>query len=129
MREVENFAERVVLTTAKEKVLTAGYFRRLQRRSHRATEGGAGREDGSAKGVAPGPAPETHGEPGGGIDTSWPMKEAIEPMVDRLERAYLAACLAEHRGRVGAAKRAGISRRTLLRKMTKYRLAKEEFRP
>jgi DNA-binding NtrC family response regulator len=49
--------------------------------------------------------------------------------VAEVERAYLESLLAETDGRVlVAAKRAGISRRTLLRKLKRYGIDKREFR-
>lgn len=63
------------------------------------------------------------------LDTNLPMAQAIGPKVEQLEREYLEACLGETRGRVGeAAERAGISRRTLLRKMKRLGLDKLSYR-
>jgi DNA-binding NtrC family response regulator len=57
------------------------------------------------------------------------MGEAIEQAVERLERSYLEAALRASRGRVGeAAEHAGISRRTLLRKLNQYGIDKHDFR-
>lgn len=63
------------------------------------------------------------------LDTRLPMAQAIGPRVDALEREYLEACLGATRGRVGeAAEHAGISRRTLLRKMKRLGLDKVDYR-
>jgi DNA-binding NtrC family response regulator len=53
----------------------------------------------------------------------------VDEAVEDVERAYLERLLAGSGGRVGdAARRAGVSRRTLLRKLTRYRIDKRRFR-
>lgn len=63
------------------------------------------------------------------IDTSKPLQENLEPLIERQERAYLEATLKHNEGRIAAtAQQAGISRRTLLRKMKLYSLNKHVFK-
>ncbi len=63
------------------------------------------------------------------LDTQATLAAAIAPIVSELERDYLRAVLSECRGVVqAAAARAGLSRRTLQRKMRAHGLRKEEFR-
>jgi DNA-binding NtrC family response regulator len=63
------------------------------------------------------------------IDTGRTLEETIGPAVEALEKRYLEALLAETEGRVQeAARRAGISRRTLQRKLALHRIDKACFR-
>ncbi|MCR9164450.1 MAG: sigma-54 interaction domain-containing protein [Nannocystaceae bacterium] len=111
VRQLENTTERVVLTHPNRRV-TASQLRKLlpfQPKAKRAW-------------------PERAREPT--LDTSVPMAEALAPSVARLERQYIEACLRENEGRIGqAAERAGISRRTLLRKLKSHGIDKKQFRP
>lgn len=68
---------------------------------------------------APAPAPEHMHTPG------VTLREHVAGVLPRLEREYLEAALKFHRGHMQAtAFAAGISRRTLLRKMIKHGLAR-----
>ncbi len=63
------------------------------------------------------------------MDTSKSLQENLVPVVEQLEREYLQRVLQENGGRVGeAARQAGMSRRTLLRKMNLYGIDKHEFK-
>ena len=63
------------------------------------------------------------------IDTSVPLREAIEDKKSALEKAYLHKLLHENQGRIiQSARQAGISRRTLQRKMSDYNLDKSEYK-
>jgi DNA-binding NtrC family response regulator len=63
------------------------------------------------------------------VDTAKSLAEVLEPQIAAVERAYLEACLRQCRGRIGeSAQRAGISRRTLLRKLKQYGIDKKAFR-
>ena len=56
------------------------------------------------------------------------LREHVAGALQRLEREYLEAALRLHGGRMqDTARAAGISRRTLLRKMIKYGLARRSF--
>ncbi|MFT7220320.1 MAG: DNA-binding NtrC family response regulator [Candidatus Azotimanducaceae bacterium] len=63
------------------------------------------------------------------IDTSLGLKETVEGKLVELERHYLDQVLTENRGRViDSAAHAGISRRTLQRKMADYQLDKAQYK-
>ena len=72
------------------------------------------------------------GEPGGAgltVDTSLPLLEARQRLVERFEREYLTRLLKEHRGRIGeVARAAGIAERNLYEKMKAYGLSREDYR-
>jgi DNA-binding NtrC family response regulator len=65
-------------------------------------------------------------------DTDWlarPLKEARAQAIETVERAYLEALLHQTAGQIGvAARRAGISVRSLYQKMQQYGLRKEDFK-
>ncbi|MCB9464303.1 MAG: sigma-54-dependent Fis family transcriptional regulator [Candidatus Eisenbacteria bacterium] len=133
VRELENFTERLILSSTSEATLTRKHFRRLSRQKteHETTPV---RETSGAK-AAPSRTPSALGlrdwnwGTGTEVDISAPLDENVRRVVESTERSYLRACLAQCEGRVGAAANvAGISRRTLLRKMNQYGLSKEEFR-
>lgn len=119
VRQLENFTERLVLTHPSRRV-TATHFRRLlpfkKKRSRRSREPVILRVDDAA--------PDRLA-----VDTTKPLAEAVGEQMKVLERRYLEACLDESNGRIGAtAARAGISRRTLLRKLKQYGIDKADFR-
>lgn len=63
------------------------------------------------------------------LDTQKSLAENLEPLIDSVEKRYLDAVLAETGGRViDTAERAGVNRRTLSRKMSKYGLDKAAHR-
>ena len=63
------------------------------------------------------------------IDLSKGLEETLQPIVQSVERRYLEALLERTRGRIQrAAKIAGISRRTLQRKLAAHEIDKADFR-
>ncbi|TNE52184.1 MAG: sigma-54-dependent Fis family transcriptional regulator [Deltaproteobacteria bacterium] len=63
------------------------------------------------------------------IDPALSLADNVERGLSEIELRYLDACLQEHRGRVAkTAEHAGITRRTLLRRMNKYELDKHDYR-
>lgn len=120
VRELENFTERLLLTETGD-TLAGRHFRELMR-TYR------GRESG----VAPrphenGPAPERADE---SIDLERPLGELLEEASERIEREYIESALRANEGRVElTARQAGMSRRTLLRKLKRHGIDKSRFRP
>ncbi|MCA9138910.1 MAG: sigma-54-dependent Fis family transcriptional regulator [Planctomycetales bacterium] len=113
IRQLQNFSERLVLSRT-PKALTARDFDRI-----RST---VGDELGSE-------TPRSRMRLPDGVDTSKSLQENIQRITSRVERDYLTALLEKHHGRViETAKDAGISRRTLLRKMNRYNLEKSTFK-
>lgn len=115
VRQLENFTERLVLTQTGRRV-TSAHLRKLLpfRRSEEAAVAERAR-----KGQESTPA----------VSPDKTLEEAIGPHVDALERAYLVACLERTKGRITeAAARAGVSRRTLLRKLKHHRIDKRDYR-
>ena len=50
-------------------------------------------------------------------------------VIENVERAYLTACLTEHRGKIkDVAEKAGITTRAVYNKMNLYGLAKEDYK-
>jgi two-component system response regulator AtoC len=63
------------------------------------------------------------------VDTSLPLLEARQKLVERFEREYLTRLLKEHRGRIGeVARAAGIAERNLYEKMKAYGLSRDDYR-
>ncbi len=115
VRELENFSERLLLTQSGAR-RTRRHFRRLMR----SFEEDGGPDAGLANG---GPA-ELPAVP---LERTLP--EVLDSAVVRVERAYLDACLSRHHGRIqDTADHAGISRRTLLRKMRALGLDKRDYK-
>lgn len=119
VRQLENFTERLVLTQTGRRV-TASHFHRLL-----PFKGGIVNPRGKT------PAVETVRDvrelpP---IDLQRTLEQTLVPRMERVERDYLKACLHQTRGRIAeAADIAGISRRTLLRKLKQHRIDKARFR-
>lgn len=143
VRQLENFTERLVLTHVGE-VLTARHFEELTRpfsnpgrhdapTARRPSDTGRPSPAGAPnrrRGPAP-PAPSPAHDPLGvlEVDLEVPLAEALEALSARFEETYLRRALEEARGKVGeASRRAGISRRTMSRKMLTYGLDKADFR-
>ncbi|MGE0710156.1 MAG: sigma-54 interaction domain-containing protein [Planctomycetota bacterium] len=124
-RELENLVERLVLTHHGKR-LTQRSFERLKQPYSAAARGSAPpsaepRPAALRRAIAPAPAPE----PGAAAL----LERTLDESLDALERRYLRAALAEARGRVDLTARiAGISPRTLLRKLRKHGLEKKEFK-
>jgi len=63
------------------------------------------------------------------IDPSQSLSDYLEPHLTTLEKEYLETVLANNSGRIAeTAKQAGMSRRTLLRKLKAYQIDKQHFR-
>jgi DNA-binding NtrC family response regulator len=63
------------------------------------------------------------------IDPTMTLADYLEPQLTALEREYLEIVLADNGGRIAdSANQAGMSRRTLLRKLKAYDIDKQEFR-
>ncbi|MCA9669218.1 MAG: sigma-54-dependent Fis family transcriptional regulator [Myxococcales bacterium] len=124
VRQLENLTERLVLTNAggrltSDAIKRAMPFRKrppeeeaqrgaARRASQRGTDNGAERIE---------------------VDLDRTLAEHVAARVERVERAYIDRCLEAARGRIGdAAERAGISRRTLLRKLRHYGIDKADYR-
>lgn len=118
VRQLENFAEQLLLTHPNRKITVDAAKKLLPFQ-----------DTGDRK---PTPAPERQRRRTAGedhIEPTGPLRDVVKREVDRAERAYLEACLDANDGRIAVtADRAGISRRTLLRKMRKYGIDKRSFR-
>ncbi|MFT5527100.1 MAG: two-component system response regulator AtoC, partial [Pirellulaceae bacterium] len=113
VRQLENFSERLVLARP-QRTLTARDFVKLS-----STGLAAGRQTSKKND----PVVRTH------INTLKPLQENIDPLIERQEREYLESVLKQNEGRIAAtAEQAGISRRTLLRKMKLHQLDKQTFK-
>jgi DNA-binding NtrC family response regulator len=86
----------------------------------------AGSERGGPEVEAQPPAP---GAAGAEIDPSMPFREAVAAARDRASQEYLAALMRDFRGNVThAAKKAGMTRISLLRLLKRYGVRPEDFR-
>ena len=64
------------------------------------------------------------------VDLRRTLAEHLAPVAERLERTYLGAALQAKGGKINEpAKTAGLSRRTLLRKLTLHGIDKAQFKP
>lgn len=123
VRELENFTERLVLTHPGTRV-TRAVFSRL-------TRSYLGRDAGAAETRSSKPRGRPREDPRSPAadSTGRPLREVLEDATADVERAYLTALLAETNGRMGVtARRAGISRRTLLRKLKRLDIDRRSFR-
>jgi DNA-binding NtrC family response regulator len=110
VRQLENLTERLLLTHPGSEPLIGEDFRKLVEPLRESTE---------AAQPMPGMQPD--------LDVSLP--EAVDAAAARTEKAYLLAVMQRTSGRVlRAAELAGVSRRTLLRKLTKHDIDKRAFR-
>jgi len=116
VRELENFSERVVLR-GRRTPFGSREFARLARSAASTPSRSASKPTSSAS-----------AEPA--IDTGRTLDETLEPIRAAVERRYLEALLEDSAGRMQeAARRAGISRRTLQRKLKAHGIDKSRFRP
>jgi DNA-binding NtrC family response regulator len=140
VRELENFTERAILTQTGQR-LGSQDFEDLIAPSHRRPKFGGALFDGTLNAKTSGgsrnPRIESHDQTTPkrceddktAINTTLTLAEHLEPNVNTLERDYLIACLRETGGKISlTAERAGISRRTLLRKMKQHQLDKASFK-
>ena len=120
VRELENMTERLVLTHHGKRI-TKRHFETLKRpyrNRGRAVEPGAGISDRLALPRA---------EPT--FDLTKSLRENLDPMIEQFERGYLEAALRKNAGRIAeTAQLAGVSPRTLLRKLKRYGIQKREFK-
>ncbi|MBX3465834.1 MAG: sigma-54-dependent Fis family transcriptional regulator [Planctomycetes bacterium] len=137
VRQLENFTERLVLTFSGPR-LTKEQFLQLMR-PYRGDEGQ--QADGAAHGLGLTGAPAISGaglsDPfnpttylrrAPAADVSKTLAEFLDPVTLDLERRYLQAALRLNEGRIQAtANTAGLSRRTLLRKLKKHGLDKRDY--
>jgi DNA-binding NtrC family response regulator len=121
VRQLENFSERLVLTCTGQRI-GADVFRRLISLKKQTPP----RENSELPRVVRVPGLRLVD---GIIDTSKTLSDVLDPQIASVERSYLEQALRECEGRIGVtAERAGISRRTLLRKMKLHGLDKTSFR-
>ncbi len=118
VRELENFTERLVLAHSGSRV-TRTHFRKLTRTYRGRQNDGISDED--DRDASPRVA--------AAFDPDRTLDEVTSEIVSETERAYLEGLLAHTSGRVGAAaEQAGISRRTLHRKLSRHGIDKRRFR-
>ena len=114
VRQLENFSERLVLERT-QSALTARDFDKLRNTNLVET-----------------PQVREHNKQSvwrKSVDPALSLQENLDPVMEELEREYLQAKLKLHAGRVSeTAEEAGISRRTLLRKMKQYGIDKQKFK-
>jgi len=146
VRQLENFAERAVLASPEDdRALTAEDFDELLRSSAVATRSTRPRERAPDIDAAVGRRARRHLEAGvraaehesdaeradvAGvvIDLARPLDDHLAEASDRIERAYIEAALEESGGSVtGAADIAGVSRRTLTRKLNALGIDRRRF--
>jgi DNA-binding NtrC family response regulator len=143
VRQLENFTERLVLTFNGPR-LTKEHFYQLMR-PYRGDE--QGQQDGGGGGQGLGTSspmggmgglpstplsdpfnPQTYMRRAPAADVSKTLAEFLDPVTLDLERRYLQAALRLNEGRIQAtANTAGLSRRTLLRKLKKHGLDKRDY--
>ena len=114
VRQLENFSERLVLERT-QSALTARDFDKLRNTNLVET-----------------PQAREHNKQSvwrKSVDPALSLQENLDPVMEELEREYLQSKLKLHAGRVSeTAEEAGISRRTLLRKMKQYGIDKQKFK-
>ena len=114
VRQLENFSERLVLARS-QRALTRRDFAKLHTTSFAAAK------TNTAQAIP-------HGSPRN-VDTSKTLQDNLALIIEQLEQEYLLLALKENAGRVAeTAQQAGISRRTLLRKMNQYGIDKQDFK-
>lgn len=123
VRELENMTERLVLTRHGKR-LVKRHFETLKRPYRRR----ARLPETKASGVSDRlPSPQKQEDLT--LDLAKTLKENLDPMLKELERRYLENVLKKNAGRIAeTARSAGISPRTLLRKLKRYGIDKREFR-
>ncbi len=131
-RQLENFAERLVLARP-QRALTERDFDDLAA-PRTATSSTSESEPANARPESPSSVTTPRRE-GGSIpaldrlDPDLPLTEQLEQRTAAVEADYFAVLLERHRGRIDAvAQQAGISRRTLSRKLKRLGLDKRDFR-
>jgi DNA-binding NtrC family response regulator len=122
IRQLENFAERVVLARTQRR-LSARDFARLIQHSQSPSR------TPSQATLKNAPSSATNPPEADVVDISETLEQHMAPALEKLERQYLEAILQAHQGRIGeSAEQAGVSRRTLLRKLKAHRIDKADFK-
>jgi DNA-binding NtrC family response regulator len=138
VRQLENFTERLVLTVNGPRLTKEHFFQLM--RPYRGDDGGAP-ADAHAQGLGMPTGstlpstplsdpfnPQTYMRRAPSADVSKTLAEFLDPVTLDLERRYLQAALRLNEGRIQAtANTAGLSRRTLLRKLKKHGLDKRDY--
>jgi DNA-binding NtrC family response regulator len=115
VRQLQNLSERLVLSRPRRLLTARDFAKLLSSRVASTTRPKAT----SHEAVAP-----------RRVDTSRSLEENVSAAIASLEQEYLTDVLRQSSGAVGrAADQAGISRRTLLRKMKAYNIDKDAFKP
>lgn len=115
VRQLRNFSERLVLSRPQE-ALTDRDFDRLRGAS---LEDAVDTDSGRARQISLARR----------VDPTKSLRDNVEPSMEALERDYLRVVLEQNGGRMtDAARQAGISRRTLLRKMKALGIDKRSFK-
>lgn len=146
VRELENFAERLILTMPGVTVGAAEFDRLVRRAS---SSSGSSDRNPSVSKIPKNDIPcdneilssakveeaLSESDSCGSLisswepDTSMTLDENLQPVMNKMEFAYLTKCLEENHGQVGkTAEQAGINRRTLLRKLKQHEIDKGDFR-
>lgn len=116
VRQLENFSERVVLANPQRRLSRRDFTRFIQQSRMDLVPSTASQRQ------FPNPVSSA-------VDISKTLEEHLAPQLEQLEREYLETVLRNNQGRIGrTAEQAGISRRTLLRKMKALHIDKEEFK-
>ncbi|MCR9092985.1 MAG: sigma-54 dependent transcriptional regulator [bacterium] len=116
VRQLENVTERLVLEGDRETLAPRDLNRVLPKTEESATAR-------PASDRVPQPVDSK-------LDTEIPLATHLDTARERIEREYLEAVLTEQSGQVlKAAELAGISRRTMFRKMKEHGLDKQDYRP
>ncbi len=114
VRQLENLCERLVLARP-QRAQSASDFEKL-------------RNAGTVVSVPKWKRISNGGQPAH-VDTTKTLQDNLTLVVEQLERKYLQSILKQNAGRVAeSARQAGVSRRTLLRKMNLYRIDKQDFK-
>lgn len=120
IRQLENFAERVVLAGTQRR-LSARDFARLIQHSQSYVQSPVTSKNTSSS--------ATYHREANVVDIGKTLDQHMAPALQQLERQYLEAILRAHQGRIGeSAEQAGVSRRTLLRKIKAHRIDKADFK-
>jgi DNA-binding NtrC family response regulator len=123
VRELENFAERLIITHSGRRV-GADQFRKLTRNYR----GRSGAQVASAPAMRRSPAGDVMSV-APGFDPQRSLEEITGALRSDAERAYLEGLLEHTEGRIAvAAAKAGISRRTLHRKLERHGIDKRRYR-
>ena len=117
VRQLENFAERILLSVRRRRLAAKDFAKCMEI------------EDEAPETAAPLPRPSTGQPLPLRSDTGKPLAEHLEPLTREIEARYLTAVLRATAGRIQpAADIAGLSRRTLLRKLKQYGIDKRDFK-